>query len=75
MSAPEGGDIIIRGGSTEIQFNHDHFPKDGGDPNKRKHDGRSITRIVVSGTNGHDFTQEFPGEGFKGKITVSYKKI
>jgi hypothetical protein len=75
MTAPaEGGDIIIRGGSAEIEFNHDHFPKTGGDPNKRKHDGRRITRIVVSGTE-HDFIQNFPGEGFKGEITVTYKKI
>lgn len=73
MSAPaEGGDIIIKGGSAEIHFNSEHFQKDNGDPQKRRHDGGKITRIEVSGTDGHDFSEDFAA-GFKGTIKVSYK--
>jgi hypothetical protein len=69
----EGGDIIIKGGSAEIHFNNEHFPKNEGDPKKRKHEAGQIVRIKVSGTGENDFTQEFPGEGFKGTIVVSYR--
>ena len=69
----EGGDIIIKGGSAEIHFNDDHFQKDESDPKNRKHERGNITRIVVSGTGENDFSQDFPGEGFKGKIIVSYR--
>ena len=75
MSTPapaEGGDIIIKGGSAEIQFNNEHFPKDDSDPQKRRHAAGNITRIVISGTDGKDYNQDF-SEGFKGTIKVSYK--
>jgi hypothetical protein len=75
MAAPaEGGDIIIRGGSAEIHFNHDHFAKDGSDSKKRRHDSARITRIEVEGAGAEDFKKTFP-QGFKGTIKVSYEKI
>ncbi len=75
MAAPaEGGDIIIKGGSAEIQFNSEHFTKDTSDSKKRRHDSARITRIKVSGAGDKDFNEAFP-QGFKGTITVSYQKI
>ncbi len=68
----EGGDILIRGGSAEIHFNNEHFPKDDGDPKKRRFAGGKITRIEVLGAGDKDFNKDFP-EGFKGTIKVSYK--
>jgi hypothetical protein len=75
MAAPaEGGDIIIRGGSAELQFDSAHFEKDINDSKKRRHDRARITRIEVSGAGDNDFTKSFP-QGFKGTIRVSYEKI
>ena len=73
-SQPEGGDIIIKGGSAEIHFNSDHFQKDTGDSKKRRHATARITRVEVSGAGTEDFNKAFP-QGFKGTITVSYEKI
>lgn len=69
---PEGDDIIIKGGSVEIHFNHEHFAQDANNPRKRKHDGAEITRIEISGSNGYDYDNGFP-EGFQGTIKVTYE--
>ena len=64
-----GNDIIIKGSSAEIQFDHDLYPQDPGNPKRRKHDNLKITRIVISGNKDFD-SGEIPN-GFKGQITIS----
>ena len=63
-----GGDIIIKGGSAEIHFDHDLFTQDQKDSRKHKHDSLKITRIVVSGDVNFD-SDELPN-GFKGEIRI-----
>ena len=64
-----GGDIIIKGGSAEIHFDHDVFKRDTADPKKRRHDNLKIKRIVISGDHSFD-TGDVPN-GFKGEIKIS----
>jgi hypothetical protein len=63
-----GGDIIIKGGSAEIHFDHELFKQDQGNSRKHKHDSLKITRIVVSGDANFD-SNELPN-GFKGEIRI-----
>lgn len=66
---PNGsGDIVIKGGSCEIYFDHSAFQKDPNDPNKRKY-ARNIKRVVITGGDKAFDTGDLP-EGFKGTITV-----
>jgi hypothetical protein len=64
-----GGDIIIKGGSAEIHFDHSVFKKDDTNPKKRRHDTLKIKRIVISGNTDFD-SGDVPG-GFKGEIKIS----
>ncbi len=64
-----GSDIIIRGGSCEIHFDHGTFKQDQNDPKKRKHDTLKIKRIVISGDKSFD-SGDTPN-GFKGEIKIS----
>ena len=68
----DGGDIIIKGGSCEMEFNASHFPREE-DAGLAKHtrDDLKITRIVVTGDVPFDETYE---KGFAGKIIISYVK-
>jgi hypothetical protein len=47
--ADGSGEIIIRGGSCEIYFDHAVFPQDENDPKRRKHDTLKIKQIIISG--------------------------
>lgn len=40
----DGGDIIIRGGSVQLDFNDDVYPKDNG----RRNENQKITRIQIT---------------------------
>ena len=64
-----GSDIIIKGGSAEIQFDHGLFQQDPANPGRRTHDTLKITRIVISGDNNFD-SNDIP-DGFKGEIRIS----
>jgi hypothetical protein len=64
-----GSDIIIKGGSCELHFDHGTFQKDETVPGKRKHDTLKIKRIVITGNQSFD-SGELP-EGFKGEIKIS----
>ena len=70
----QGGDIIIKGGSAEIQFDPDLFQKDPGDPKKHRHHDLKIKRVIITGDDHFkDFDSgEHPG-GFKGTIRVICK--
>ena len=43
------GEIIIKGGSCEISFDHDVFGAVEGDPKTHKHHTLNIKRIIISG--------------------------
>jgi hypothetical protein len=43
-----GGDIVIKGGSVEIQYDDTLYPKNPGDPNKHANANRKITRIRIA---------------------------
>ena len=64
-----GSDIIIKGGSAEIQFDHGLFQQDPANPRRRTHDTLKITRIVISGEKNFD-SNDIP-DGFKGEIRIS----
>jgi hypothetical protein len=64
-----GSDIIIKGGSAEIEFDHGLFQQDPANPRRRKHDTLKITRIVISGDKNFD-SNDIP-DGFKGEIRIS----
>jgi hypothetical protein len=77
MTAPESdssGEIIIKGGSCEIEFEEGHFNKDTRNPRKPKHkhkrDDVLIRRIMIEGNQAFD-SDEIP-EGFKGQIRIMY---
>ncbi len=66
-----GGDIIIKGGSCEIYFDHNAYEKDESDPQKRKHRTLNIKQVTITGDQYfRDYdTGEHP-EGFKGTIRI-----
>ena len=68
----DGGDIIIKGSSCEIEFNDRHFQRDENEALLARHTRNDlrITRIVINGDA--SFYQDFT-EGFKGEIIVSYE--
>ena len=72
------GDIIIKGGSCELFFDHVAFVKDENDRKKRKHTSARIKRITITGDGpfkDFDFdSKDHPDEeGFKGTIRVFCK--
>jgi hypothetical protein len=44
---PDGGDIIIKGGSVGVFYDSDYYPEDPGNRKKHKNAARKITRIRV----------------------------
>jgi hypothetical protein len=43
------GDIIIKGGSVDLNYAESVYPKDPKDPNSHKNADRKITRVVITG--------------------------
>jgi hypothetical protein len=43
------GDIIIKGGSVEVNFAESLYPKVSSDPTVHRNEDRKITRVVISG--------------------------
>ncbi len=64
-----GSDIIIKGGSVELEFNGTIYEKNPGDPKKHKSSNMRITRIAISGDKTFD-SGDMPS-GFKGTITLT----
>jgi len=65
------GEIIIKGGSCEIYFDHDVFQSIANDPQGHKHSTLKIKQIIISGDNefaDHD-TGEHPDK-FTGTIKI-----
>lgn len=44
-----GNDIIIKGGSVDIDYDDSIYPKDPGNPKKHKNNGKKITKVVITG--------------------------
>ena len=65
------GEIIIKGGSCEIYFNHEEFPQDNGDLKRHKHIDRKITRVQVNDENGNSLFDKGSDDGVQWTITVS----
>ena len=65
----EGGDIIIKGGSVELDFNDDYYPKD----KLRRNETQQIIRIQITGDVQYD-SNDHP-EGLRCDITVTCKTI
>jgi hypothetical protein len=63
----EGGDIIIRGGSVQLDFNDDYYPEGKGRLNEKQ----KITRIQITGDVKYD-SDDHP-EGLRCNITVTCK--
>jgi hypothetical protein len=43
------GEIIIKGGSCELYFDHNVFTPDEADPKKRTHASLNIKQVIISG--------------------------
>lgn len=68
------GEIVIRGGSCEIYFDHDVFQQDGTDYKRHKNNTLNIKQITISGDSqfaDHD-TGEHPDK-FRGTIRIICK--
>jgi hypothetical protein len=68
------GEIIIRGGSCEIYFDHDVFQLDENDYKKHKNVTLNIKQIIISGDSqfaDHD-TGEHPNK-FQGTVKIICK--
>lgn len=44
-----GGDIIIKGSSVDIDYDEAVYPKDPGNPKKHKNQNKKITRVLITG--------------------------
>ena len=72
------GEIIIKGGSAEINFDPTLFEKDESDPKLHKHrnEGLKITQVIIEG--GDEIIRNLESginpDGFKGTIRVVLKK-
>ncbi|HKB65721.1 MAG TPA: hypothetical protein VKC61_07665 [Pyrinomonadaceae bacterium] len=66
------GEIIIKGGSCEIYFDHDIFEAVENDPKRHKHATLSIKQITISGDS--EFKDHDTGE-HSDKFTGTVKII
>ena len=74
MSDPdpgEGGVIIIKGGSVDLDYDEDIYPRDPANPKSHKNSNRKITRIVIEGDESFD-SGDRPN-GLRCTITISSK--
>lgn len=68
------GEIIIKGGSVDLQFNESVYKKNPNDPKKHENADRKITGIVIVDENGAEqFNSGDKPNGLKWTITVSTK--
>lgn len=64
-----GNDIIIKGGSVDLDYDEDVYRKDPGNPKKHKNQNNKITRVVITGDINFDSGDH--QNGIKCEITVS----
>ena len=66
-----GGDIIIKGGSVDLQYDESIYQKDPGDPKSHRNPTRKITKVVITGDIRFD-SGDHP-EGLSCTITIRSK--
>ena len=66
----EGSDIIIKGGSCEIQFDQDVFQQDPANAKRRKHD---TLKINESHHRQHEFRQRGLARRLQGEIRITVR--
>jgi hypothetical protein len=72
MSDPgNGGVIIIKGGSVDLEYDENTYVKDPLDPRSHKNSNKKITRVVISGDISFD-SGEFK-DGLRCTITTTCK--
>jgi len=74
MSDPnpgDGGDIIIKGGSVDLEYDESVYEKDPTDPRSHKNSNRKITRVVIAGDISYD-SGDHP-KGLRCTITTTCK--
>lgn len=70
MSAPANGtEIIIKGGSVEVEFDPNTYPQDPGNGRKHGNPNKRITRVVITGDIAFD-SGDRPG-GLKCEIKAT----
>ena len=67
----QGGDIIIKGGSVDLNFDEGTYVKDPKDPRSHKNANKRITRVVITGDIGFD-SGDYP-DGLRCTITTICK--
>ncbi|HEV2829578.1 MAG TPA: hypothetical protein VGW76_18410 [Pyrinomonadaceae bacterium] len=68
----EGEDIIIKGGSIELEFEDSVYPRNPSNPKKHQNPNRKISRIVVVDENGgQKYDSGESPNGMKWTITIS----
>lgn len=65
------GDIIIKGGSVDVNFDDTLYTKDPADPRKHENLNRKITRITIVDDNKQTVYDREDDNGLKWTITVS----
>ncbi|HKY27150.1 MAG TPA: hypothetical protein VJM12_04310 [Pyrinomonadaceae bacterium] len=58
---PNGSDIIIRGGSAEVEYDSAEYPEDKDNPKKHKNSSLKIVRIEITGDRTWDSGPEVSG--------------
>lgn len=72
MAAPgDGTDIIIKGGSVELDYDESVYPKNPSDPRSHKNGTKKITRVVITGEIQFD-SGDHPN-GLRCEITTTCK--
>lgn len=72
MSNPDPGDggvIIIKGGSVDLDYDETIYERDPANPRSHKNSVRKITRVVITGDISYD-SGDHP-EGLRCTITAS----
>ena len=66
-----GADIIIKGGSVDIDYDHAVYPADPSNPKKHQNPNKKVTRVVITGDINFDSGDR--QNGITCLITVSCK--
>ena len=66
-----GGDIIIKGGSVDVNFDETLYKKDPADPRKHENANRTITKITIVDENKETVYDSGDGGSLKWTVTVS----
>ncbi|HEX9422739.1 MAG TPA: hypothetical protein VF899_05810 [Pyrinomonadaceae bacterium] len=69
----DGGDIIIRGGSVDLDYDDSVYPKDPGNPKKHKNNDKKIRQITVTDNGRILFDSGDHPEGLAFTISVLTK--